>query len=185
MMIACLQQFKKVQELRAKSNLCNGGTTDPPASAVFPVPRSGLTISARPDSAPTLHRRYYRDAALPSRERSPSKLRHASAWLPPRVTRLERETQDLLTACRKAGRDKGDVTRWHNEQSRRGRTTEEPPPCERGESKGRSENSNTYGSDWGKSGFSTCFQWFLKSRRQPSLPYLSNERSTPKGMGGA
>ena len=133
----------------------------------LPFPRLAVMISARPDSAPTLHRRYQRDTVLPSRERSPSKQRHASAWLPPRVNRLERETQDLLTACRKAGRDKGDATRWlDNEQPRYGRTTEEPPLRGSGESRRRSESSNTDSSWWGKIDFAGVHsRWTLTSRK--------------------
>lgn len=140
-------------------------------------PPLAFAISARPDSAPTLHRRYQRDTVLSSRERSPSKQRHASAWLPPRVTRLERETQDLLTACRKAGRDKGDATRWlDNEQSRHGRTAGESPLRGSGESRRRSESSNTDGSWWGKTDCARMLsRWMLMSRYKQGLrTYLPN-----------
>lgn len=120
----------------------------PSCQSSFTPSASYVTTPARPDSAPTLHGRFQRDAVHSYRERSPSKQRHASAWLPPRVTRLERETHDLLTACRKAGRDKGYPMRWYNEGSRHGRTTEEPPRRRSGESRRRSEQSNTYDPFW-------------------------------------
>lgn len=109
---------------------------------------SYVTIPARPDSAPTLHRRFPRDAGHSSRERLRSKQLHASAWLPPRVTRLERETHDLLTACRKAGRDKGDAMRWCHESFRHGRRSEEPPQHRGGDSRRKSERSNTCDPFW-------------------------------------
>lgn len=108
-----------------------------------------MITAARPESAPTLHRRPKRDEVLSSsRERSSLRQRHASAWLPPRVTRVERETHDLLTACRKAGRKKGDAMYWYNEHYRHGRTTEKAPLRKSGGSPRRPEQSNSCGSFW-------------------------------------
>ncbi|CAM9091747.1 unnamed protein product, partial [Hapterophycus canaliculatus] len=101
--------------------------------------------AARPDSAPTRHNRYELDAILSSRERSPSTQRYASAWLPPRVTRLERETHDLLTACRKAGRDTGYAARLNDEDCRHGCTPEGQSPGRSGECRRISGQSNSYG----------------------------------------
>lgn len=155
---------KSLQVQDVESNRCNDELAEPLQKLQQPTLYSrGLsgflpfrfslctTISARPDSAPILHRRFHHDALLPFRERSPS-------WLPPRVTQLERETQDLLTACRKAGRDKGDATRWHNERFRHGPTTEEPPLRGSGESRRRSKHDNSiHGSWWGKMVLTACF----------------------------
>lgn len=84
-----------------------------------------LHPQARPGSAPLLHRRSQRNVGPLSREhwrRNP----HASAWLAPRITRLERETHDLLTACRKAGRNKGNAAQWLYQDSRHRRVVGEP-----------------------------------------------------------
>lgn len=104
-----------------------------------------ILTPARPDSAPAHHRRCELDAVLSSRERSPSKQRHASAWLPPRVTRLERETHDLLTACRKAGRDMRYAARWNDEDCSYGRTPEKQPRRRSGERRRIPKESNSYG----------------------------------------
>lgn len=111
------------------------------------------TTPGRPDSAPTLDHRSQSQTVVASRARSSSRPLKASAWLPPRVTRLERETDDLLTACRKAGRCKGDAARGgYFANSHSGRTADGTPRPRSGERRRNVEQSETYELFWsGKS----------------------------------
>lgn len=106
------------------------------------------TTPGRPDSAPTLHRGSRSQTVVASRARSSSRPLKASAWLPPRVTRLEGETDDLLTACRKAGRCKGDAARGYSATSHSGRTANGTPPPRSGERRRNVEHSEAYELFW-------------------------------------
>ncbi|CAM9310736.1 unnamed protein product, partial [Ectocarpus sp. 13 AM-2016] len=102
----------------------------------------------RPDSAPTLHRCSRSQTVVASRSRLLSRPLKASGWLPPRVTRLERETHDLLRACRKAGRCKGDAVRGYSAPSYSGRTADGTPPPRSGERRRKVEQSEAYELFW-------------------------------------
>lgn len=124
------------------------------ASRVF------LSCSARPDSAPNLHRRPQRDGTLSSLEHYKQR-NSPSTRLAPRVARLERETHGLLTDCRKAARTRSDTIHRFSEKNRHSRNPKEPLPSGRGHCRRRSARNAAAPSESGV-----------------SLPYVARETLT-------